>query len=128
MSPQGTTRLPGTTVALVLSDDTGTASAAMGDALNGQSLSAILLDKYDRAYSYDMGSRLRTASPVPRLEGAIQHSGRRINLGNERISMAFTVDASGPTPWANVSLQGRPHCDCRLIRYWAWPFRKASTG
>ncbi|NNC58409.1 MAG: S8 family serine peptidase, partial [Erythrobacter sp.] len=117
VAPQGTTRLPGTTVALVLSDDTGTASAAMGDALSGQSLSAVLLDKYERAYSYDMGSRLRTASLMPRLEGAIQQSGRRIDLGNDRISMAFTVDASGPIPWANGAAPLRlSQEDARLAR------------
>ncbi|WP_435416965.1 S8 family peptidase [Parerythrobacter aurantius] len=93
VSPQGTTTLAGSAVAIELGNDTGTASAAMGDALGGQSLSSVVLDSYRRAYNYDLGTRLRGAAIVPRLEGAVQLGGRRVSAGNETVSMAFTIDA-----------------------------------
>jgi hypothetical protein len=96
VAPQGTTVLAGSTAALKLGDDTGTASAAMGDALRGQSLGAIVLDQYQRAYSYDVGTRLRGAALAPRLEGAVQLGGRRVAVGSDSVSMAFTIDANTP--------------------------------
>jgi subtilisin family serine protease len=69
--PIGTTSLAGGSTALPLGDGTGTSSAAMGDALAGASLRAIVLDAYDRAFEADLAGTLRGAAPTERLSRAV---------------------------------------------------------
>jgi hypothetical protein len=89
-APVGTTSLAGGG-ALALADDVGVASAPMGDAGQGTALEAVILDGYDRAYGYDLGSRVRGASLQARLHGAVEAQGRRVALANDKLALAFTV-------------------------------------
>lgn len=91
LSPQGTTTLAGSTTALVLGDQTGSASTAMGGALDNVVLNAIITDKYGRAYTYDIGSGLGGAAIRPRLQGAVDTRSRRVSGGTGAMSLAFTV-------------------------------------
>ena len=98
-SPQGTTRLPGNTAgaqaALALTDDVAIASAPMGDAMRGASLQSIVLDKYDRAYTYDLGAQTRRAYPEALMANAMQTGLRNVSLGGQGIGIAFSLDQRG---------------------------------
>lgn len=98
-APQGTTSLAGGTSTLPLGDDTGIASAAMGDATQGAALEAVILDGYARAYGYDVGSRLRGASLAPKLSHAVESHGRRVAGSTEAVALAFTIGAGGEAGW-----------------------------
>ncbi|RDS78457.1 peptidase S8 [Alteriqipengyuania lutimaris] len=94
-SPQGTTRMPGAQDAVSLANDIAIASAPMGNALQGASLPGILLDKYDRAYLYELGSRTRMASAEPLLHGAARTGLRRVAVGSPKVALAFTLQQRG---------------------------------
>ncbi|MGB5778935.1 MAG: S8 family peptidase [Allopontixanthobacter sediminis] len=100
LSPQGTTRLAGSSASLVLGQETGFASPAMGGALDNVALNAIITDGYNRAYTYDIGRGLGGAANRPRLQGAVDTRSRRMSGGGGAVSMAFTVgnDAAQPNP------------------------------
>lgn len=103
--PLGTTSLAGSTAALPLGDDAGTASPAMGDALATASLQAVVLDKFDRAFGTDLGVTLRGAQAVNRLAPAVAANQRYLAFGSEQLSLAFTIDASdGPVRTAALRL------------------------
>lgn len=93
--PIGTTSLAGGSTAMPLGDGTGTGSAAMGDALAGASLPAIVLDEYDRAFQAELGGTLRGAVPAERLGRAVGISQRHVAFGSERTSLAFSIDEGG---------------------------------
>ncbi|MGN3973711.1 S8 family peptidase [Tsuneonella sp. SYSU-LHT278] len=94
-APMGTTTLAGSTTAVALNDDTAIGSTATGDAFDGASVRAVILDKFGRAYGTDLGGGMQTAAPTPRLVGALGDQSRRIGGGSEALSMAFSV-AAGP--------------------------------
>ncbi len=98
-SPQGTTRLPGgspdTSSALALADDMAIASAPMGDAMQGASLQSIVLDKYDRAYTYDLGAQTRRASPETLMANATRAGLRSVTVGAPGIGIAFSIGQRG---------------------------------
>ncbi|WBY16425.1 S8 family serine peptidase [Erythrobacteraceae bacterium WH01K] len=94
-APIGTTRMAGSATSLQLADDAAIGSGAMGDALAATTLDTIVLDKYDRAFGFKLGSRLRGASPEPLLHGVVGSNGRRVAAGSDRLSLAFTVGAAG---------------------------------
>src|SRR5690606_23030962 len=93
--PIGTTALAGGTTAVSLGDSTAAGSPAMGDALSGASLPAIVLDEYDRAFQADLGGTLRNAVPVDRLHGALGASQRHVSFGSDLTSVAFSIDDQG---------------------------------
>lgn len=95
LQPIGTTSLPGTPAALPLGDGTGTGSPAMGDALAGAALPAIVLDEYGRAFRADLGTSLRGAEVVPRLNRALGTGSRNVSFGSELTSVAFSIDERG---------------------------------
>ncbi len=83
-APLGTTRLAGSDAALGLGSDYAIGSAAMGDALRAASLSAVVLDRFDRAYNVSLDAAVsRDAPQVPRLRAATAQG-------------AFTRSAAGP--------------------------------
>jgi len=83
-APQGTTRLAGTDSALSLGSDFAIGAAAMGDSLRSASLSAVVLDRFDRAYTASLdASAARDPVPIERLRGAVGQQ-------------AFTRAAAGP--------------------------------
>lgn len=106
--PQGTTTLAGSDTSLALYEDMAIGSAAMGDALDGapgvQTPEAVVLDKYRRAYNYDLSGGIRSvASFTPRLRNAIERRGRSMSTGSEAMSLAFTVGhgaRAGGLDWA----------------------------
>lgn len=96
LQPQGTTTLAGTDISLALYQDMAIGSAAMGDALGnvsgGQGPQAIVLDKYRRAYRYDLSGGVRSvASITPRLRNAVERQGRSLAAHDGSMSLAFTV-------------------------------------
>jgi len=93
--PQGTTTLAGTGSALALVDDFAIGSAAMGDALSGATISTIVTDRYDRAYSVDLTGQTRNAAQVQRLQGAVGRGGLTRAAGNDTLALAITV-GEGP--------------------------------
>lgn len=93
--PIGTTSLAGGETAVGLADQTGSGSAAMGDALARASLPAIVLDGYDRAFETDLAGTLRSAAPADRLGRAVGVSQRQVSFGSELTSLAFSIDESG---------------------------------
>jgi len=93
--PQGTTKLAGTQNAIALSDAFAVGSAAMGDALSGASLNTIVTDRYDRAYTIDLGQRTRDASAMPRLRGAVERRGVSIGGNDDGLALAVTI-GEGP--------------------------------
>jgi len=94
-APQGATRMPGAQGTLSLADDVAIASAPMGNALSSASLPSIMLDKYDRAYVYQLASRARAANQEALLENASRTGLRQVALGGAGLSMAFTLDQRG---------------------------------
>jgi hypothetical protein len=93
--PIGTTSLAGGTAAMPLGDGTGVGSAAMGDALGKASLSAIVLDKYARAFETDLAGTLRGAAPADRLGRAVGIAQRQVSFGSDQTSLAFSIDERG---------------------------------
>ncbi len=92
LAPAGTTRLAGTSTAIALGDDAIVGSSAMGDALSGQQLGAIVTDKYQRAYNFDLSNRLRGAAVPQRLYSALDPDvGRRVTVGGGPVAMAFSL-------------------------------------
>lgn len=99
--PQGLTTLAGSDTPMREGDDAGVTSAAMGDALEGGlSLQAVMLDRFDRAYSTEI-SGFSTARPARRLDAAVGREQRFESLGVGNASLAFTLDASDKSrrPW-----------------------------
>ena len=94
-APIGTTRVAGTSTSLQLADDAAIGSSAMGDALGATTLETIVLDRYDRAFGFQLGARLRGASQTPLLQGVVASNGRRVAAGSEKLSLAFTVGEAG---------------------------------
>lgn len=95
--PQGVTTLAGSTTMVALGADTAVGSTAMGDALAGQgTLSAVLLDKYQRAYNYDLSLGMRGALSRQQLHAAVDAPGRRVSASSAGLSMAFTIGDRGP--------------------------------
>ncbi len=98
-APQGTTRMPGqgagTQTALSLADDVAIASAPMGNALASASLQSIVLDKYQRAYSYELGSQMRRADDRDLLASAARSGLRSVAVGAPGVGIAFTLDQRG---------------------------------
>jgi hypothetical protein len=105
-APQGSTSLAGSTMALPLGDTTLVTSAAMGDAVQGSaSLSAVMLDGYQRAYRINLGAGLKAARLPLRLAGALATETRQISLGDDHLALAFSVDGHGQVgrlPWTGA--------------------------
>src|SRR3546814_9995292 len=83
--------LAGTGQTLALADNFAIGSAAMGDALAGQGVQAIVLDRFQRAFSFDLTGRMRSASATLRLHGAVERRGRAISGQTDGLALAFTV-------------------------------------
>jgi hypothetical protein len=89
--PQGATTVAGTGNVLALADNFAIGSAAMGDALNTASLTTIVTDRFDRAFTLELGQNTSNAPQVPRLRGAVEQGGHTRVAGNELLSVAVTV-------------------------------------
>lgn len=95
--PQGTTTLAGKGLAsLPMNDTTAVGSPAMGDALSTMSINTVLLDKYDRAYNFNIGLSMRGAALPSRLYEAIGGETRFLSSTTDAMSLAYTIDASNP--------------------------------
>ncbi|WP_338243294.1 S8 family serine peptidase [Aurantiacibacter hainanensis] len=96
--PIGTTQLAGQTTAMALGDSGAIGSPAMGDAFATASLPTLVTDRYQRAFSTDLGGSLRGADVPERLRGAVGQAARHLSAGSEKASVAFSIDASGRQP------------------------------
>ena len=103
-APQGATSLAGSATLLPLGDTLGVTSGPMGDAgTNGKVVSAIVLDGYDRAYQVSLSAGLRSAHVQPRLGPALERETRHVSLGDDNMSLAFSIDGKGrisQMPWS----------------------------
>ncbi len=90
-SPQGSTGLAGTSVAVSLGSLAGTTSAAMGDAISGASLPTVMLDGYARAYRLDLARGLRAGQVRQPLTEALDAPSRSIALDADGATLAFSV-------------------------------------
>ncbi len=93
--PQGTTSLAGTGGAIPLGDTALAGSPAMGDALQAASIATLVLDKYDRAFSTDLGPSMRGASVSRRLQGALDNPWQFVSAQSEKTAVAFRIADSG---------------------------------
>lgn len=91
-SPQGTTGLAGTQVAVSLDGLAGTSSGAMGDALASASLGTVMLDGYQRAYKLNLAAGLRVGQARLPLHEALAGGGRPVAMDASGFALAFTVD------------------------------------
>lgn len=98
-APQGTTKLAGSSVAVPLDGGAGSTSAPMGDAGRfGQSVNAVILDEYSRAYDIDLGYGIQSSAPQPRLGPALAHGGRGVHIAVGAARLAFSIsDNAGDT-------------------------------
>jgi len=94
-APSGTTTLAGSDVAVAPGSLSGTVSGAMGDAVSTASASAVVLDRYSRAYRMDLAASLRGAGPIRRLGAAVGVQSRNVGFASEKASISFSIDASG---------------------------------
>ena len=89
--PSGTSTLAGSTAVVALGDSTGVGSGPIGDALTRVPLSAVVLDGYKRAYTYQLGQGLRSAGVEPKLLGAVDAGSRQVGGGGPAMAMSFTL-------------------------------------
>src|SRR5690606_22314965 len=93
--PHGTPSLSRGTTSMPLRVGTGTGSPAMGDALAGATLPAIVLDEYDRAFEADLAGTLQGAEAVLHLNRALGMEQRHVSLDSDRTSVALSIDGRG---------------------------------
>lgn len=104
-APQGITTLAGSTSQLALGDDAIIGSSAMGDALGQGTLSTVVLDRYRRAYGYDLAHRSLGAQQRQTLLRAVDQHLRQVTGSSESAALAFTLDDRGPggaTRWSHA--------------------------
>jgi hypothetical protein len=102
--PIGRTTMAGTQTAMPLGDTTAIGSPAMGDALSGQTLSGVVLDKYKRAYNVNFGSTMRGADLTQKLRMAVGSKIRSVSAGDGKTAVAFNIAAGEDQrqPWVGA--------------------------
>ncbi|WP_169053594.1 S8 family peptidase [Alteraurantiacibacter aquimixticola] len=101
--PLGPTSLAGTTQTLSLGEMTGTASPAMGDALmTTAALTGVITDEFGRAFEASLGTGIRSAQQANPLHGALAGQQRHLSGGNQRTSVAFSIDGRGNVAQLNL--------------------------
>ncbi len=93
--PIGNTSIAGSSTVFTPGDITGTGSPAMGDALSTLSIPTLITDRYNRAFSTDLGGTLRGAAPRQLLHGALASTSRHLSGSTPRASLAFSIDNRG---------------------------------
>lgn len=93
--PVGTTSLAGSAIPVSMTGSS-TLSSAMGDATGAtgvgtQSLDAVILDGYGRAFGVDLGARLRASAARPALGPAFGMATRQMVGGSEALSIAVSI-------------------------------------
>lgn len=91
-SPQGSTGLAGTNVAVSLDSLAGTTGGAMGDAVSSASLPTVMLDGYGRAYALNLAAGLREARARQPLYEALGTASQPLSLEAQGMSLAFSID------------------------------------
>lgn len=98
-APQGTTTLGNGTSTLRIGSSSAIGSAAMGDAFAATNpVQGVLLDSYQRAYSYDLSVGMRGASVQPKLHGALDAQRRHVSVGSKDVSLGFSIADPGSRP------------------------------
>jgi hypothetical protein len=93
-APQGSTSLPGSAVAISLTDN-GTLSAPMGDAGQG-GMTTMIRDGYGRDYSVDLSPTLARAPQSFQLSSALTNRSRHLNATGAAMTLALTVAEATP--------------------------------
>lgn len=101
-SPVGVTSLAGSTIAVPLDAGAGILSGPMGDAGATAPLSAIILDRYSRAFQIDLAHGAMGAGPRLLLSPGLLEGGRLVGVGLGDTRLAFSISGA----WPGVS---RPH-------------------
>jgi hypothetical protein len=115
--PVGTTSLAGSTAAVALGDSSGSTSPAMGDSAGTASLATVVLDDYQRAFGVDLGGTMRGAPVSEPLHGSLGVQRRQVVAGNEKATLAFTIDASGKHgEMPRIAQLSMPHEDAEGAR------------
>ena len=99
LNPQGETMIAtqsanGTTQTTTSSSGAQT-SSAFGDAVTSIPLlnNAVFLDRFDRAYRFDLGSKLVTNTSIPSLFGRLRQDRDQVT-GHLRFCLLYTSDAA----------------------------------
>ena len=95
--PVGTTSLAGTEQAVSTSDN-GDLPEAAGDAATGQSLGAIILDGFDRAYVINLAKTLRRAEASSPLARSLRNDVRSVSVGAGPVNVMMTVRQRSDRP------------------------------
>ena len=95
--PIGTTSLAGTAEPVSLAEN-GDLPGPAGDAASGQSLGAVILDGYERAYVLNLAKTLRQATPDSPLARSLRNDMRSAAATAGPISVAMTVRERRDTP------------------------------
>jgi hypothetical protein len=90
-APQGTATLAGTNIHVPLAGASAIASGPMGDAGVQGGAGTVILDGYERAYSYDLGRTVAAAPQRPQLSLALSGRQRSLSAGNGTTSVAFSI-------------------------------------
>jgi Subtilase family len=93
-APQGSTSLPGSAVAISLTNN-GTLSAPMGDAGRG-GMTTMIRDGYGRDYSVDLSPTLARAPQSFQLSSALTNRSRHLNATGAAMTLALTVAEATP--------------------------------
>ncbi|MEO7603295.1 MAG: S8 family peptidase [Sphingomicrobium sp.] len=88
--PVGTTTMAGTEQ-VVSTSDNGDLPEAAGDAATGQSLGAIILDGFDRAYALNLAKTLRRAEASSPLARSLRNDLRSVSVGAGPLNVMMTV-------------------------------------
>jgi hypothetical protein len=82
-------------MAVPLSGNGGTTSAAMGDAaLSPMSANAVVLDSYGRAYDINIAEGISASASRLRLAPALVDQGRSVSISRGTTDLAFSISAS----------------------------------
>jgi hypothetical protein len=94
-APKGTLSLASSLVPLAQTDTIAVVSPAMGDSAHNATLSAVMLDIYERAYRIQLGNRLQSTSSQSRLGSALLNPMDQVSVGAGAVSLGFSVDRRG---------------------------------
>ena len=95
--PAGTTTLAGTEQVVSLTSN-GDLPEAAGDAATGQSVGAIILDGFDRAYVLNLAKTLRRAEASSPLSRSLRNDVRSVSVGAGPVNVMMTVRQRNDVP------------------------------
>ena len=114
-APKGTTALAGSAIPVSVSDN-GTTSGPMGDT-TPQSVGAIILDGYSRAYALDLAKTLAVAAPEQPLARSLTGHLRSAAAASGATAVSITIDRNlHNLPVVGLAQTGLSYQDSRAAR------------